>query len=137
MSDTNSQAAPPGEKKTILVVEDYEDTRAMLRHFLEARAYRVVEAANGNEAVEAAIRERPDLILMDLQMPVLDGFTATRLIREIESLGDVPVVAISAYDRLGADFSVNVDEIGIGEIEYMAKPLDFIELEKLITRLLQ
>lgn len=122
--------------KTILVVEDYEDTRAMVRRFLEIRGYRVVEGANGEEALAAALRERPDLILMDLKMPVLDGFTATRLIRELDSLGDVPVVAVTADGDGGADFYRNVDELGIGRIERLSKPLDFDALDQLLRRLL-
>ena len=122
--------------KTILVVEDFADTRDVLRRYLTLRGYRVVEGANGNEALEVALRERPDLILMDLNMPVLDGFTATRLIREIETLGDVPVIAITAYDTRARDFCDHVDEMGLGGIEYLPKPIDFGQLDELLTRLL-
>lgn len=123
--------------KTILVVEDYDDTRLMMRRFLEMREYRVVEATNGEEALAVAMAERPDLILMDLQMPVLDGFMATRLIRECQDLGDVPVVAVTAHETRGLDFCHNVDELGIGRIEYLNKPIDFDALEKLLGRLLR
>ncbi|HEX8852563.1 MAG TPA: response regulator [Pyrinomonadaceae bacterium] len=123
--------------KTILVVEDYEDTRSMLRRFLEIKGYRVVEGANGEEALAVAMSERPDLILMDLQMPVLDGFMATRLIREFEHLGDVPVVAVTAHETRGVDFRNNVDELGLGRIEYLDKPVDFDRLESLLQRLLR
>lgn len=122
---------------TILVVEDYDDTRSMIRRFLEIKGYRVVEGANGEEALRVAMTERPDLILMDLQMPILDGFMATRLIREFEDLGDVPVVAITAHQTRGIDFRNNVDELGLGRIEYLNKPVDFVELETLLLRLLQ
>ena len=131
MDDETTEAA-----KTILVVEDYDDTREMVRRFLDARGYRVLEGANGEEAITAALSERPDLILMDLKMPVLDGFTATRLIREFKHLGDVPVIALTADDEGAADFCRNVDELGVGRVERLTKPLDFAELERLIARLL-
>ena len=70
--DERSDARP-----TVLVVEDFEDNRFMMRRLLEMSGYRVVEAVNGNQAVEAAERERPDIILMDLEMPVVDGWEAT------------------------------------------------------------
>jgi CheY-like chemotaxis protein len=71
---------------TILVVDDSEETRIMLRHGLGARGYRVVEAADGREAVEVARRECPDLILMDLNMQVMDGLEATRRTRACREL---------------------------------------------------
>ena len=122
--------------RTILVVEDYDDTRQMVRKFLEVKGYRVVEGVNGEEGLAVAMREHPDLILMDLKMPVLDGFTATRMLRELEDLGDVPVVAITADGVKGEDFYKNVDELGIGRVEYLRKPLDFNQLEQLTSRLL-
>ncbi|HVF57559.1 MAG TPA: response regulator [Pyrinomonadaceae bacterium] len=123
--------------KTILVVEDYDDTREMVRRFLEVKGYRVVEGVNGEQGLIVAMTERPDLILMDLKMPVIDGFTATRMIRELDDLGDVPVVAITADGSRGRDFYNNVDELGIGRIEYLSKPLDFDKLEQLLDSLLR
>jgi CheY-like chemotaxis protein len=67
---------------TILVAEDFDDTRVMMRMLLEMRGHRVVEASDGRQAVEVASREHPDLVLMDLNMPVLDGIEATRLLHE-------------------------------------------------------
>lgn len=122
--------------KTILVVEDYRDTREMVRRFLELKGYRVFECANGEEALAIALKERPDLILMDLKMPVLDGFMATRMLREIEHLGDVPVIAITAYDMRARDFCDHVDELGLGGIEYLPKPIDFDRLDELLAQLL-
>src|SRR5215213_1798711 len=83
-------------RRTVLVVDDTEDIRELMRLQLTALGYRVVEAANGREAVEAAIRERPALILMDLTMPVLDGLGATRLIRETAGISDVVIVAFTS-----------------------------------------
>src|SRR3712207_8036540 len=85
-------------QRTVMVVEDFEDNRFMMRRLLEMSGYRVVEAVNGQEAVEVAARERPDLILMDLSLPLLDGLAATRRIREQPDLRAVPIVAVSAHD---------------------------------------
>src|SRR5215212_10771096 len=87
---------PRATLKTVLVVEDYADSRFMMARLFEMSGYRVLEAADGREAVAVAERECPDVVLMDLQMPVLDGFTATSLIRRIESTCRVPVIAVSA-----------------------------------------
>src|SRR5436305_3572153 len=85
-------------RPTVLVVEDFEDNRFMMRRLLEMSGYGVVEAVNGNQAVEYAVSERPDIILMDLSLPQLDGLAATRRIREQNGLGKVPIVAVSAHD---------------------------------------
>src|ERR671929_306014 len=84
MADTSDS------RPVVLVVEDFEDNRFMMRRLLEMSGYRVVEAVNGEQAVEAARRERPDIILMDLSLPMLDGLTATRRIREQDGLARVP-----------------------------------------------
>jgi CheY-like chemotaxis protein len=117
--------------KTVLVVEDFEDNRFMMRRLLEMSGYRVVEAVNGQEAVERAVSERPDLILMDLSLPYLDGLAATRRIRQQDGLGRVPIVAVSAHDT--ADF--HADALAAGCNEYVTKPIDFDHLESLLRRL--
>jgi two-component system, cell cycle response regulator DivK len=121
-----------GAARTILVVEDFEDNRFMMRRLLEMSGYRVVEAVNGEQAVEAAERERPDLILMDLSLPKLDGLAATRRIREQNGAARVPIVAVSAHDT--TDF--HADALAAGCDEYVTKPIDFDQLEELLTRLL-
>src|SRR3954452_108074 len=85
-------------RRTVMVVEDFEDNRFMMRRLLEMSGYEVVEAVNGEEAVEMALRERPTLILMDLSLPLLDGLAATRRIRGYPELRSVPIVAVSAHD---------------------------------------
>src|SRR5947209_18799405 len=85
---------------TILVVDDFDDTRLLLRTWLERKGFRVIEAEDGLQAVAVAQKEMPDLIIMDLEMPHLDGLAATRRIRNLKELETVPVVAVSAY---GAD----------------------------------
>ena len=121
-----------GQNHTVLVVEDFEDNRFMMRRLLEMSGYRVLEAINGEEAVEVARRERPGLILMDLSLPLLDGLAATRRIRQHEDLRDVPIVAVSAHDT--ADF--HADALAAGCNDYVTKPIDFDQLEALLGRLL-
>ena len=82
----------------ILLVEDHEDTRLMLRRLLEHHGYAVAEAVDGRQAVEAARDGCPDLILMDLSLPGMDGLAATRLIRELKDVCFVPVIAVTSHD---------------------------------------
>lgn len=117
---------------TVMVVEDFEDNRFMMRRLLEMSGYRVLEAVNGEEAVELAQRERPGLILMDLSLPQLDGLAATRRIRQHPELREVPIVAVSAHDT--ADF--HADALAAGCNDYVTKPIDFDQLEALLGRLL-
>ncbi|HEY6186772.1 MAG TPA: response regulator [Pyrinomonadaceae bacterium] len=121
-----------GTLATVMVVEDFEDNRFMMRRLLEMSGYHVLEAVNGQEAVEIARRERPNLILMDLSLPLLDGLAATRRIRQEESLRDVPIVAVSAHDT--ADF--HADALAAGCNDYVTKPIDFDQLEALLEKLL-
>ena len=114
-----------------MVVEDFEDNRFMMRRLLEMSGYRVVEAVNGQQAVETARRERPDIILMDLSLPMLDGLAATRRIREQDGLSKVPIVAVSAHDS--ADF--HAEALAAGCDEYVTKPIDFDQLVQLLNRL--
>ena len=118
---------------TIMVVEDFEDNRFMMRRLLEMSGYRVVEAENGEEAIERARSERPDLILMDISLPLLDGWAATRRIRKLTELSRIPVVAVSAHDT--ADF--HAEALAAGCNEYLTKPIDFDELERLLERFLK
>jgi two-component system, cell cycle response regulator DivK len=119
------------ERLTVLVVEDFEDNRFMMRRLLEMSGYRVVEAVNGQQAVETARRERPAIILMDLSLPMLDGLAATRRIREQDGLARVPIVAVSAHDS--ADF--HAEALAAGCDEYVTKPIDFDHLVQLLNRL--
>ena len=123
---------PNGAGPTVLVVEDFEDNRFMMRRLLEMSGYRVVEAVNGEQAVEVAATERPDLILMDLSLPKLDGLAATRRIRQSDGLGEIPIVAVSAHDT--SDF--HADALAAGCNEYVTKPIDFDQHVKLLERLL-
>ncbi|HKU77818.1 MAG TPA: response regulator [Pyrinomonadaceae bacterium] len=121
------------EPLTVLLVEDTEDNRFMMRRLLEMTGYRVIEAMNGEEAVRLAQSECPQLILMDLSLPVIDGLAATRLIRKLPHCGTTPIIAVSAHDT--SDFQS--EAINAGCNSYVTKPIDFNELEELIGKLLK
>lgn len=116
---------------TILLVDDFEDTRFVMRLDLESRGYRVIEAADGKTAVDLALQEHPDIILMDLFLPYVDGFEATKLIREDEEMQDVTIIAVTAHQesafRQGAKTS--------GFDAYVTKPIDMDWLSELINGL--
>jgi two-component system cell cycle response regulator DivK len=118
--------------RVVMLVDDYADTREVWRLAIERCGCRVVEASNGQEAIELVQVERPDLILMDLNMPVLDGVNATLRIHEYEPTRDVPIVAVTAHDT--AEFRAASGAVGC--CEFVLKPLDFDRLSELINRLL-
>ena len=118
---------------TVLVVDDSADTRLVLCRTLAGRGYRIFEAADGRAAVEVALRECPDLILMDLNMPVMDGLAAAERIRELkEKCGDVAMVAVTAFDTYG----MREAALEAGCQAYLLKPLALDELEAVVERLL-
>jgi CheY-like chemotaxis protein len=116
----------------VLLVEDTEDNRFMMKRLLEMSEFYVVEAVNGEEAVHRAEDELPDVILMDLSLPVVDGLGATRRIRKLPRMSRVPIIAVSAHDT--ADF--HSEALAAGCDAYITKPIDFAELEDLIAKLL-
>ena len=116
----------------VLLVEDFEDTRLFMRLELEEQGFIVFEAENGKVAVETAIREKPDVILMDLTLPLMDGFAATKLIRQNEGLKDVPVIAVTAHQEV--DFRSDAKASGFDA--YVTKPIDVNWLKDLIAGLL-
>ncbi len=116
----------------MLLVEDSEDNRFMMKRLLELTGCEVLEATNGEEAVNIAQRERPDLVLMDLSLPVMDGLTATRQIRTLPEFKQVPIVVVTAHHT--ADFHAAAMASGCNE--YVTKPIDFLQLESLLERLL-
>lgn len=118
---------------TILVVEDYEDTSLAMRLALEDRGYRILEAADGAQAVEVAARERPDIILMDLQLPVMDGLAATERIRANPDLSEVVIVAVTAHQE--ADYRARA--LAAGCNAFVSKPIDFEWLNELLVSLVQ
>jgi len=117
---------------TVLVAEDSRDTRIMLKRAFELKGYHVFEAEDGQEALEIAQRQRPNLILMDLNMPVLDGLEAVRSFRQLEGNGEhVPIVAITAYDVYGMEEAA----LETGCNHYLSKPLDLEELDRTLKGL--
>jgi CheY-like chemotaxis protein len=118
---------------TVLIADDFEDTRAVLRRMLEMHNYRVVEAADGREAIEIARRVCPNLILMDLNMPLVDGLAAVTQIREGEGrCRNTPILAITAFDTYGMKEAA----LDAGCDEYITKPIDSDELDRLLRRLI-
>jgi len=117
------------DKPLVLVVEDHEDTRLMLRTMLEMIGCHVIEAANGSEAVEVAQREQPGLILMDGSLPLLDGLSATRRMRELSELDDVPIVALSGH----AKPEFHTAAIAAGCDDCFVKPIEFEQIKNLIS----
>ncbi len=120
------------EKQLFLLVEDFEDSRFMMRRLLEMAGYGVVEASDGVQAVELAVQEQPALILMDLSLPKLDGLEATRRIRQHKLVGKTPIVAISAHDSPES----RTEALEAGCNEYVTKPIDFDQLGELLKRFL-
>ena len=124
---------PPNLKEfLILVADDSLDNVLALSLFLQGEGYKVVTASNGEEAVSIAARTQPNLILMDISMPLLDGLAATRKIREIVALRDVPVIAITAFSTEG--FRRAAYDVGVAG--YLVKPIDFQRMHELVKRLL-
>jgi CheY-like chemotaxis protein len=116
----------------ILLVEDFDDTRLMMKMWLEKRGYRVIEAETGEKAITLAQREAPDLIIMDVMMPGMNGLDATQRIRQYQALRLTPIVAVSAY---GADEYRRL-AIQAGCNEYVSTPFEPNALEELIKSLL-
>lgn len=118
--------------RTVLVVEDAEDARYLMRLELESLGYLVIEAENGKKAVEVALHTPPDIILMDLSLPVMDGFAAAEEIRSSDGLQGVPIIAVTAHQE--TDFRVGAKASGFDA--YVTKPIDMKWLSELIEGLL-
>ena len=118
--------------KLILVVEDQEDNRRILRDLLGANGFRTIEALNGPEGVKMATAQQPDLILMDIQLPEMDGYDTTRQIRAQPHLADVPIIAVTSYALSGDD--VKAYEAGCNA--YISKPFSPRVLLKVVQEYL-
>jgi two-component system, cell cycle response regulator DivK len=104
--------------KRVLVVEDTEDNRQIIRDLLTSAGYEMIEATNGEQGVAMAAEHRPDLILMDIQLPVLDGYEATRRIKANPALRRIPVIAVTSYALSGDEERTRA----AGCDAYVAKP---------------
>ena len=117
---------------TVLVAEDSTDTRIMLKRAFELKGYHVFEAGDGQQALEMARRYRPSLLVVDLNMPILDGLETIRSFRKLEGEGDhTPIVAITAYDVYGMEEAAKE----IGSNVYLTKPLDLEDLDRALKGL--
>ena len=116
----------------VLLVEDVDDTRLFMRLELEQQGFIVFEAADGRSAVNVAMHEVPDIILMDLSLPVMDGFSASKLIRKSQKLKDVLIIAVTAHHE--TDFRSGAKDSGFDA--YVTKPIDINWLKELIGGLL-
>jgi two-component system cell cycle response regulator DivK len=119
--------------RRILVVEDQDDLRAILRDILAASGYAVIEAADGAEGVAKAASEHPDLVLMDIQLPVLDGYEATRQIKALPNLAAIPIIAVSSFAMKGDEEKARAS----GCDDYVTKPYSPFDLLRLVRRYLQ
>jgi CheY-like chemotaxis protein len=136
---TTRLSSPPGEGgepqqgHLILIVDDVVDNLALISLDLQQQGYRVVTASDGEKAVHVASLTKPDIILMDIAMPGVDGLEATRKLRADETLRSVPVIALTAYNTGG--FRRAAADAGFDG--YLTKPIDFERLHELIESLLR
>lgn len=114
--------------KKVLIAEDYADIRLMTRIMVESLGYDVIEARDGYEAYEAAKEFHPDIILMDIAMPVMNGITAATMIRGLEGYSDVPIIAVTAY---GEHYADTAGEFGFDRL--MAKPVEMAKLKSVLS----
>jgi len=115
--------------KRILVIEDNEENLYLMRFLLKKTGYAVIEAKTGFQGIESAVKEKPDLILMDIQLPDIDGLEATRRIRLSEADDTVPIVAVTSYAMVGD----REKALAAGCTDYIEKPIDpeiFMEMIK-------
>ena len=118
--------------RRILIVEDQEDLRAILRDLLASSGYDVIEAESGEEGVAKARSARPDLILMDIQLPVLDGYEATRQIKGMPQLAATPIIAVSSFAMKGDEEKARA----AGCDHYVTKPYSPMSLLRLVRGVL-
>jgi two-component system cell cycle response regulator DivK len=116
--------------KKVLIIEDNENNLYMMRFILTKMGHEVLEARDGASGVDLAKENRPDLILMDIQLPVLDGYSATRRIREDEALKEVPIIAVTSYAMVGD----REKAIAAGCTAYIEKPINPESFIKVLER---
>ena len=118
--------------KKVLVVEDYEDTREFMKFLLETYGYQVIEAADGIEAIDRVKRQHPDLVLMDISLPTVDGLTATRVIRGFDADSrKLPIIAVTAFGKYHYQKAIDA-----GCNDLIDKPIDFDVLEPILHQYL-
>lgn len=117
--------------KTILIVEDFEDSRILLKYLLERLGYQVLEAEDGFKAMEIAKRHIPDLIFMDMALPLINGLSATKIIRQFKETSKIPIIAITASGEF-----IYPQAIAAGCNDLILKPLDIDKLQPMIEQYL-
>ncbi|HXG86409.1 MAG TPA: response regulator [Pyrinomonadaceae bacterium] len=117
--------------KKVLIVEDYADSRGFMKSLIESYGYQVLEAVNGEEAINITRYGHPDLILMDLAMPIMDGLATTRVIRGLAEGAKLPIIAVSAY---GESFCSQALEAGCNDLIF--KPVNIDTLEPILNKYL-
>src|SRR5688572_7878207 len=117
--------------KTVMIVEDYDDVRTMMKILINWYGYEVIEAADGYEAIEKSTQHRPDLILMDLALPLMDGATAMQLIRKIDGFDKISIVAVTAFADTSFDKAIQA-----GFDDVLIKPLHFENLQPILSHYL-
>ncbi len=111
----------------VLLAEDYDDTRKMMKFMLESFGYEVVEACDGYEALLEARKNRPDIVLMDIAMPVMNGITSATLIRALDNCQNIPIVAVTAFCD---EYLESSSDFGFDHV--LEKPVDMDELRKVV-----
>jgi DNA-binding response OmpR family regulator len=119
-----------GRGRRVLIVDDHEDTRLMLRTILEMNRFFVLEAADGEAAVQLAESEQPDLVLMDFSLPILDGLSVLRRIRANKTISDLPIIFLSGR----AEPAPQIAAREAGCSDYLVKPIDLAQMVQLIER---
>jgi CheY-like chemotaxis protein len=119
-------------KPTILIAEDSADSREMMQVLLEQKGYQVIVANDGRHAIEVALSSRPDLVLLDLELPKLDGLSVTRNLRLDPKFENVPIIILSGHDPS----RFRQDALDAGCDEYLLKPIDFDSLHELLDRMI-
>jgi CheY-like chemotaxis protein len=132
MSAASTTHVGKAARSRILIVEDTRDTRALLKAVFEAEGYEVLEAADGIEAVEVALAELPDAIIMDMSLPRIDGNTAVKIIRREPALRSTPVIACTAHNQ----WEWRGKSIVAGCDAFITKPIDFAQLRSVLAQLL-
>lgn len=119
-------------RRRLLVVEDTQDTRLLIKTLFEADGFEVLEAADGIEAVEVALGELPDAIIMDMSLPRIDGNTAVKIIRREPALRSIPIIACTAFNK----WEWRGKSIVAGCDAFVTKPIDFEQLRAVLAQLL-
>jgi CheY-like chemotaxis protein len=127
-------ADEPNKRGLILLAEDNDDLRDVVKRWLLTKGFDVLEAENGGEAIRLCQHKVPDLVLVDLQMPGIDGIMTIKHLRRSERLRHVPVIATSAFGDWAMDFFDDIENFGDAPIEYIAKPASFESLGEMVDR---